>query len=58
MPGALQLGKRLGQTLAATGVTGLNSSRLFFVTDTHTSTRFLVDTGSEVSVIPPTPADQ
>ena len=58
MPGALQLGKRLGRTLAATGVTGLNSSRLFFVTDTHTSTRFLVDTGSEVSVIPPTPADR
>ena len=58
MPGALQLGKRLGRTLAATGVTGLDSSRLFFVTDTHTSTRFLVDTGSEVSVIPPTPADR
>ena len=58
MPGALQLGKRLGRTLAATGVTGLNSSRLFFVTDTHTNTRFLVDTGSEVSVIPPTPADR
>ena len=36
MPGALQLGKRLGRTLAATGVTGPTSSRLFFVSDTHT----------------------
>ncbi len=27
------------------------TSRLFYVTDTHTDTRFLVDTGSEVSVI-------
>ena len=58
MPGALQLGKRVGQTLAATGVNGLPSSRLLYVSDTHTKIRFLVDTGSEVSVIPPTPADR
>ena len=58
MPGALQLGKRLGRTLAATGVNGPIASRLFFVSDAHTHTRFLVDTGSEVSVIPPTPADR
>ncbi len=54
----MQLGKRLGRTLAATGVTGPPTSRLLFVTDTHTNTRFLIDTGSEVSVIPPTPADR
>ena len=58
MPGALQLGKRVGQTLAATGVNGLPSSRLLYVSDTHTKVQFLVDTGSEVSVIPPTPADR
>ena len=58
MPAALQLGKRVGQTLAATGVNGLPSCRLFYVSDAHTNTRFLVDTGSEVSVIPPTPADR
>ena len=49
----MQLGKLHGRTLAATGVPGLiPTSRLFYVTDTHTGTRFLVDTGSEVSVIP------
>ena len=58
MPVTLQLGKRPGWTLAATGVTGLTSSRLFFVSDTHTHTHFLVDTGSEVSAIPPTPGDR
>ena len=55
MSGALQLGKGIGRTLAATGATGPTSSRLFFVRDAHTNTQFLVDTGSEVSVIPPTP---
>ena len=58
MSGALQLGKRVGRTLAATGATGLTSSRLFYVRDMHTNTRFLIDTGSEVCVIPPTPADR
>ena len=58
MPGALQLGKRIGRTLAATGVTGPTTCRLFFVCDAHTNTQFLVDTGSEVSVIPPTSADR
>ncbi len=49
----MQLGKLHSRTLAATGVPGhIPTSRLFYVTDTHTGTRFLVDTGSEVSVIP------
>ena len=54
----MQLGKRLGRTLAATGVSGPPHSRLFYVSDKYTNTRYLVDTGSEVSVIPPTPADR
>lgn len=33
-------------------------SRLFFVTDRASGTRFLVDTGAEVSVVPPTPEDR
>nr|CAH8870860.1 unnamed protein product [Trichobilharzia regenti] len=31
-----------------------SSSRLFYVTDRNTGTTFLVDTGAEVSVLPPT----
>ena len=57
MSTTLQLGKLLGQTLVATGVSGRLQSRLFYVSDYSTNTKFLVDTGSEVSVIPPTPAD-
>ena len=50
----MQLGKLPGRSLAATGVPGpTTTSRLFYVMDSHTGTRFLVDTGSEVSVIPP-----
>ena len=48
----------MSRTLAATSATGSTLSRLFYVRDTHTNTRFLVDTGSEVSVIPPTAADR
>ncbi len=58
MPGTMQLGKLSGRTLVATSVTGPPYSRLFFVSDAHTNTRFLVDTGSEVSVIPPNPTDR
>ena len=42
-----------------TNVTGQTlSSRLFYVTDPSTSLRFLVDTGAEVSVMPPSAADR
>ena len=58
MQGTLQLGKLPGRTLAATDVAGPNPSRLFYVRDTHTCTQFLVDTGSEVSIIPPSPSDR
>ena len=53
----MQLGKRVGWTVAAIDATGLNSSRLFYVRDRHNAC-FLVDTGSEVSIIPPTTADR
>ena len=52
------LGKRDGQALVATGVTGQNSSRLFYVSDSNSHTYFLVDTGSEVSAIPPSSTDR
>ena len=42
----------------ATGSSGPTYSRLFFVSDHTTHTRFLVDIGSEVSVIPPSHTDQ
>ena len=48
------LGKRPGQAVAA-AATGQSSRRLF-VTDQVTGTRFLVDTGAEVSLLPATAA--
>lgn len=50
-------GKRSGQSLVATS-TGQQPSRLFYVTDKHSGSRFLVDTGAEASVIPPSPAER
>ena len=47
------VGKWPGRSLAATSVTGLLTSRLFYVSDKATGRRYLVDTGAEVSVIPP-----
>ena len=57
-PSLCLLGKREGQYVEATDVTGLNSSRLFHITDRHSGLRFLIDTGAQVSVIPPSPADR
>ena len=37
----------------ATGVTGLIPSRLLYITDNSLGYRFLIDTGAEVSVLPP-----
>lgn len=39
--------------IAAAGTTSLLPSRLFFITDSYSSYRFLIDTGAEVSVLPP-----
>ena len=41
----------------ATSATGPLPSRLFYVQDRSSGTQFLVDTGSEVCVIPPSPSD-
>ena len=54
------VGKRYRQRIEATNSSGASRShpsRLFYVTDKHTKQRFLIDTGAEVSVVPPTPAD-
>nr|XP_054771363.1 uncharacterized protein LOC129279289 [Lytechinus pictus] len=46
-------GKRPRQGIAATNPLGSTQpSRLFFVNDKYTGTRFLVDTGAEVSIFP------
>lgn len=51
--------KRAGRPLAATSVAGPNHpSRLFYILDHTTSSRFLVDTGAEVSIIPPSRAER
>ena len=42
----------------AAGDVGLNCSRLFYVHDHSTGFRFLVDTGAEVSVVPPSRTDR
>ena len=59
MPAPLQVGgKRLGRSLSATSIAGHLPSRLLYISDRKTGRRFLVDTGAEVSVIPPTAADR
>jgi hypothetical protein len=49
-------GKLEGQHVAATDVAG-PTSRLFYIQDPDTGVRYLVDTGAEVSVLPPDPTD-
>ena len=48
-----EIGKRQSQALAATSTPGIHRSRLFFVTDCSNGLRFLIDTGAEASVVPP-----
>ena len=48
-----KVGKRTSQLLVATSATGRSNSHLFFLQDRNSSLHFLVDTGAEVSVIPP-----
>ena len=49
----LRPGKRQHQRLAAANSSGLTStSRLFYIRDKTTGTRFLIDTGAEVSILP------
>ena len=50
--------KWTGRSLAVTSVAGSpHCCRLFYVHDSHSNTRFLVNTGAVVSVIPPTHAE-
>ena len=53
-----EVGKLPGQPLMATSVTGLHPCRLLYITDRSTRLRFLVDTGAQVSVIPPSPVER
>lgn len=46
--------KRPGHSLVAASDAGLKPSRLFYVHDRLSKLRFLVDTGAEVSIVPPT----
>ena len=51
--------KLTGRRLATTTVAGpCPNGRLFYVKDSGTSLRFLVDTGAQVSIIPPSRADR
>ena len=49
--------KQPGQSLGAMGVTGHSQSRLFYITDHNTGLRLLVDTGAEVSIVPPSASE-
>ena len=51
-------GKPTSRPLTATSTAGEQASRLFYVMDKYTGQRFLVDTGAEVSVIPPNRTDK
>ena len=53
-----EVGKRSGQSLAVTSDPGQPQSRLLFLTDSNSGCRFLIDTGAEVSVIPPSSTDR
>ena len=46
--------KHSGQPLVVASVTGQSQSRLFYITDRKSGLHLLVDTGAEVSVVPPT----
>nr|VZH98237.1 unnamed protein product [Spirometra erinaceieuropaei] len=52
-------GKPVSQRIDATVFSGSSGSgRTFYVCDTATCRRFLVDTGAQISVVPPTAADR
>ena len=53
-----KVGKLRGQPLVATSGSGHSHSRLFYITDNSSGLKFLVDTGAQVSVIPPTSAQK
>nr|VZI02723.1 unnamed protein product [Spirometra erinaceieuropaei] len=54
-----KIGKPVSQRIDATVFHGSSGSgRTFYVCDTATRRRFLVDTGAQISVVPPTAADR
>ena len=53
-----KVGKLLGRSLGATSDRGRSTSRLLFLPDANSGCRFLIDTGAEVSVVPPSPTDR
>ena len=53
-----ECGKWPGPALAANARGPPTRSRLMFVQDKHSNTRFLVDTGADVSVLPPTNSER
>nr|VZI04393.1 unnamed protein product [Spirometra erinaceieuropaei] len=56
---AAETGKPVGQRIDAAVFSGSSGSgRTFFVCDTATRGRFLVDTRAQISVVPPTAADR
>ena len=54
----LLLGKREGQYVDAADVAGPHLCRLFYITDRNLGLQFLIDTGAQVSVVPPSPKDR
>jgi cleavage and polyadenylation specificity factor subunit 1 len=54
----LGLGKPAGRALMATSVPGQFRSRPFFILERNSRRRFLIDTGAEISVLPPTKLDK
>nr|VZI47934.1 unnamed protein product [Spirometra erinaceieuropaei] len=53
-----KIGKPISQRIDATVFSGYSGSgRTFYVCDTATHRRFLVDIGAQISVVPPTAAD-
>ncbi len=54
----LSFPKRPGHSLVAASDGGPNPSRLFYIHDRLSGLRFLVDTGAQVSIIPPSPSER
>ena len=54
----LGIGKLPGRSLMTTTVSGQSLSRLFFFLERTSHQRFLVDTGAEVSVVPPSKSER
>ena len=50
-------GKLRGRPLTATGAVGQIRSRLFYVVDIQSNFHFLIDTGADISVLPPNQSD-